>query len=1011
MSYEKQNFSDGQTLKAEHLNKIEEGIVANEKALDEKQPKGDYATKSFVNERIEAALNSNKKIEVEVLKAACSLGGQWMTEGDYESYLIPVNAGDTYIIDPHKSTQSAVHFLMDFTNFPEHWDTVDTTGGRKSKVDLLANTRLKGTIEDEVKYICITTNYNGSIRTPQAVFINGVDVLAEEEEETAETDTVKAMSFDVAANALDQSCLSDSSADHYVGYRSVSDHYRKVDGTSIDVVAVGHDDLPAMDYIGTRKIYNKYGFKGTFNFMLTPFANKDEKLKAQENIKKMVKDGHHIGLHAVMGDSFFWRDPMADVRPDGTTTFTPTLSELQGEKIDVTIKAAMNKGGTWYADSTYESYLIPVQAGDSYIINTHKTAQSYVHFLADFTSFPEQWGTADSTGGRVSYLDLFADQQVTGTIEDGVKYMCITTLWNSDVRTPQAVFINGVDAFVGDTNVFGKTVNETTKFSSIGFVTLPDAVNKVVMSATATDWLDVVSCYSVYGRTSKYSTHTGLDLEDKAVTKSILGWLEYWYNELIDGSLGYSDESVDLATRFSKDYSGAYPTVEEIKSGIITSDGAFTKGLFKGCKTCCNYEVIGRIIDIAEAFVQHYFGIDKFDNMAYHGVGYMNMFWTDANGVPYRDRDKTILANGYTPMYISLDDRKKNLFDIFKDHNIRINKRLYPVNPLQMEGQIGMYLGQKDIRGAFFHDVGNEYDYPSYFALLSTGSSGSGMESISLSKFRAALPETDQKKLMQYVYENASAKAGDYYITSHLKTALNRIKSARGTGRIPFLGLDTISNSASIVSAIELLCMYCYYNNIRIVSMEEARQIANMPRIVNGNMFPNPTFKRSLIDFWGQPSTSGAANIPDGWYNVTDDATLNVAVDTIDGNRAMTIGGGSSYNTVSTRVYGLPAGKYRFSAMVKGDGLNPVLRLRLKKNGELVSQSPTAVLESTVADTFTEVSTEFVIPEPYQVTDRNTLEETLCDGYNNNVAYVSITLYSQKDKTTSIYSPKIVKVE
>lgn len=44
MAYEKQNFAPGQKLKAAHLNHIEEGIVANEQELENKQPKGNYLT-------------------------------------------------------------------------------------------------------------------------------------------------------------------------------------------------------------------------------------------------------------------------------------------------------------------------------------------------------------------------------------------------------------------------------------------------------------------------------------------------------------------------------------------------------------------------------------------------------------------------------------------------------------------------------------------------------------------------------------------------------------------------------------------------------------------------------------------------------------------------------------------------------------------------------------------------------------------------------------------------------
>ena len=44
MSYTKQHFYTNQTLKAEHLNNIEDGIVANEAAIADKQPKGNYLT-------------------------------------------------------------------------------------------------------------------------------------------------------------------------------------------------------------------------------------------------------------------------------------------------------------------------------------------------------------------------------------------------------------------------------------------------------------------------------------------------------------------------------------------------------------------------------------------------------------------------------------------------------------------------------------------------------------------------------------------------------------------------------------------------------------------------------------------------------------------------------------------------------------------------------------------------------------------------------------------------------
>lgn len=60
MSYVKQTFIDKKTvLSADHLNHIEAGIVANETAIAEKQPKGNYATEDFVTQKVaEAQLGS-----------------------------------------------------------------------------------------------------------------------------------------------------------------------------------------------------------------------------------------------------------------------------------------------------------------------------------------------------------------------------------------------------------------------------------------------------------------------------------------------------------------------------------------------------------------------------------------------------------------------------------------------------------------------------------------------------------------------------------------------------------------------------------------------------------------------------------------------------------------------------------------------------------------------------------------------------------------------------------------
>lgn len=79
MGYKKQNFSAGQTLTADALNKMEQGIVDNEAAIEGKQPKGEYVTESVVDQKI----------------AQAQLGGGDSTV-DLSAYLPKEEAAQTY---------------------------------------------------------------------------------------------------------------------------------------------------------------------------------------------------------------------------------------------------------------------------------------------------------------------------------------------------------------------------------------------------------------------------------------------------------------------------------------------------------------------------------------------------------------------------------------------------------------------------------------------------------------------------------------------------------------------------------------------------------------------------------------------------------------------------------------------------------------------------------------------------------------------------------------------------
>lgn len=690
--------------------------------------------------------------------------------------------------------------------------------------------------------------------------------------------------YDVAKGNYDEPCLIDDDASIYVGYHSLQGKMPLPENNE-NVVAIHCDDLQPSDYIGTRKINNKYNFRATYSLTLRPVTNAF--LNALSDYKKLIADGNDVGFHNLFASSYFWRNLMYDVRPDGTTTFSPTLAEL-------------------------------------------KTVVS---------------------GGK---------------------------------------------------NIFGRPVTASTTFKDLKIGDDARIATVKITEATQDQWLIAMSYYTLYA--SSKSTPTGklLDNTTSVANGLLLWWLEYWYNELIDNTLGYSTTEGSLAERFAADYEGTYPDAAHILSGDLSAYGHFTKGLFKGCHSCCNYEALDRILTIAETLSRRYWGLKSFTCMSYHGQEFAPLYWTGADGAYYNDRECNIIATGHTPVYVSLKGKKMNLFDIVKNHNIRMIKRQDP-QVGNCEGEIAYYRGQRNIRGAFFNDIDfdERYQVNQYLALLATKATGASY-SVDYATFMANMPE-DFTEWHKYAYEHAGEEIADgIYMQNLYKTAIDCIRHCSGTGKIPVLGLDVNEPRITIEAAYELLCNYCYNHNIRICTMTEAMNIANRERNVSGNLFPNPSFSQSLLEDFGGSSTSADAYVPDGFYKIGD---CNIAVTTSDGNKVLMLSSATTESSLITRIYGLPSGTYKFSAMLKG-----VVKIGKKMNSDRIT-SPSTLLTTLTENSVSQVSYEFNVPEPHRnLVDGRSYANTVCDGYEDNLAYIEISINVAVGGTTQIYNPRIDKI-
>lgn len=885
--------------------------------------------------------------------AGYTQGANWETSGG-KSVVIPVKENDNIIL---RSTSSVWCGFM--TDFEPDWLYLTPVPWVSEMVIGQANQDIVLTAPSGAKYLYVNVNRNNNNRSFSKFFVNGYDyttslrdnvgavseyirnnkeVISESKERhTFDVASNNKFSFGTSKSNTEASCLVDEPAKNYVSYHKLG-NIGKRNYHNERIVAINFDDLAKNDYIGTRKILNKYGFNANFNFILYPFSSVNEMNEMVANVKQLIKDGNDLGLHAIMQESFWIMNKMFDIRPNFTVSFAPILDEVK----------------TVVADSK---------------------------------------------------------------------------------------------------NVFGYTITSTTKFADAGFVNPPSSLANInVVDATNTDFLTLIANYCLYYMSDSIS---GVDLQGNVVSKTALQWLEYWYNELIDSTLGYSINSSSTGAKFADDYdfpSGGtanqyYPEANHLLSGrmvffddtenehyseAMTSDaagfndskwqlvGRFKKGLFKGCASCCNYEVIDRCIDIATAFVRHYFGVEGFTNFGRHGVRYAAELWRNDGGVPFDNRAKTVIAGEVGKFYQSRTGCFVNVFDVLLSKGIRMTNHMTPIEPI-FESQVGLYFGQEDVRYPFFNHVFRDNGAINYLALFGTSSAGVS-EPMDYETFISYMGFRDN--WLKFAYENGGQTihkkdgSGSMYMFYYLRNFINIIRGCLGTGKIPVFSLDTIKVNAATLCATELLCQYCYANDIDIVPVEYARKIANSKREYRQNWFPNPNFTQSVLNALGGNSTEKRAYMPDGWildYAQYNTQTFEVLSNEVENKRVLHIDAtNGAYYDVS--MFGLPAGTYKFSYYSKKTKGTSKIRLFRKKNSDYLTQYYNGQSMFSAEDSYNVPTDwalheyEFTIDEPYRGLDDNTIANKYAYGYENNVVRMVFQIELGDNSDVLLHSPKVERV-
>lgn len=153
MGYNKQNFTKGQILTANHLNNIEAGIVANEAAIAEKQPKGSYLTEHQKIKTINGqSLVGTGNISITGGTSGASVSP--LKDGEYNVLAVnhrgysleaPENTIPAYILSKKKGfnfVECDVSFTSDGVPVLLHDSTIDRTSNGAGKISMLTYDQL-----------------------------------------------------------------------------------------------------------------------------------------------------------------------------------------------------------------------------------------------------------------------------------------------------------------------------------------------------------------------------------------------------------------------------------------------------------------------------------------------------------------------------------------------------------------------------------------------------------------------------------------------------------------------------------------------------------------------------------------------------------------------------------------------------------------------------------------------------------------------------------------------------
>lgn len=352
-----------------------------------------------LNSRVDNTLNDSSDL-VQVKKSYTYYAG---ARENFEQYYFPVSKGDKIIVNTTKAL--AYGGVLRVKN---NGNIVQSYVGYSQFVDYEFNI----TSDGDLYFYCSSSNSSNCTITMEIYkyatqdtknftdYVNGLDCLPKDVKEIAVGSVGLVANSEVAEKL--GTCNVNNSFKYFVDYNNFE--FNNHLNNNKNIVVFNHDDLQPNDWTTTRKIYEKYGMNANFSMIVSPFTSVSDKNDKIYGIKKLLKGGNKIGLHSVLGITWFFSNPLFDVRPDGTSTFAPSLQEIKGSNSDGT---GVNTFGTTITLDTTVSQIgfqnVPSSLASVKVVDL--TQEQYNTLVQHYTWF----GNAETITG----LDL-NDNERTG---------------------------------------------------------------------------------------------------------------------------------------------------------------------------------------------------------------------------------------------------------------------------------------------------------------------------------------------------------------------------------------------------------------------------------------------------------------------------------------------------------------------------------------------------------------------------------------------------------------------